>query len=399
MLCKYCRIIHAVDKGYPEREATRDVTSDYPRCDLHWRFVCYVCGKPRHFNGMAWCERSKKFICIRCAKSHKIVRRRFWNWKSYYTLECSLCGKHHPALDYLEFIGKHPWQLNPGMAKQKEGLDSTSEYKQIPSECVSLKEAVGEPQISQAWDRFAHEWADGYTEHGDLNRQYVVDPVIFRLIGKAKGFKILDAGCGNGYLSRLLAKKGARVVGVDISNEFIRMAKQKEKELRLGIEYHVGTLCNLSMCHDGTFDLAVSNLALMDLSDLDKAVGELSRVLKEGGRLVFSIMHPCFSSPPVHGWVRTPLDSERKEDRIYWKVDRYFDKTMEIWRLSREGPPLYSFHRTLSEYVKVLLKRGFTITDLEEPMPSKKAIQKHYREFGNEYERVPWFLIVGAKKR
>jgi len=308
-------------------------------------------------------------------------------------------GKHHPALDYLESRGKHPWQLNPDMAKQKMGLDSATEYRQIPADYVPLREAVSEAQISQAWDKFAHEWADRYTEYGDLNRQHVVDPVTFRLIGSIKDLRVLDAGCGNGYLCRLFAKKGARVVGVDISNEFIKMARQKERDLRLGIEYYVGTVCNLNMYRDESFDLAVSNLALMDLLDLDKAIEELHRVLKNGGRLIFSIMHPCFSSPPVHGWVRTPLDTERKEDRIYWKVDRYFDKTMETWRLSTDGPSLYNFHRPLSEYVKTLLKHGFTITDFEEPVPSKRAIEKHYGDFGDEYERVPWFLIIGAKKQ
>jgi 2-polyprenyl-3-methyl-5-hydroxy-6-metoxy-1,4-benzoquinol methylase len=398
MICRYCQTIHVFDDNYLLRQAAKDVEGDYPRCEWHWRFVCSICGRPRHFNGMTWCEESGGFVCIRCAKSHKVVRRRFWNWKNYYALECPLCGKHHPALDYLEFIGKHPWQLDPRREKRQEGLDPTNEFKQVPADCVSLKQTVSEAHTSRAWSRLAHVWADGYTEHGDLNRQYVVDPVVLGLAGPVKGLKILDAGCGNGYLCRLLAKRGAEAVGIDISNEFIKMARQKEKELPLGIKYYVGTICDLNMCQDETFDIVVSNLVLMDLADLDKAIRELHRVLGKEGRLIFSIMHPCFASPPVHGWVRTPLDTDRKEDRVYWKVDRYFDKTMEIWRLSERQPPLYSFHRPLSEYIKTLLKHGFTITNFEEPTPSEKAVQKHYREFGDEYKRVPWFLIIGARK-
>lgn len=284
------------------------------------------------------------------------------------------------------------------MAKRREGLDPATKYKQIPSEYVPFNKAASEAQISRAWDRLACEWTDHYTEYGDLNRQHVIDPVIFRLTGSVKGLTILDAGCGNGYLCRLLAKKGAKVVGVDISSEFIQMAKWKEKESPLGITYFLGSICDMSLCQDRAFDIAISNLALMDLPDLDKAMRELHRVLKRNGRLVFSIMHPCFADPPVHGWVRTPLDTERKEDRIYWKVDRYFDRTMEIWRLSAEGPPLYSFHRPLSEYIKTLLGQGFSITDFEEPIPPKKAVVQHFREFGDEYKRIPWFLIIGAKK-
>jgi 2-polyprenyl-3-methyl-5-hydroxy-6-metoxy-1,4-benzoquinol methylase len=302
------------------------------------------------------------------------------------------------ALDYLEFIGQHPWQLHPNMKKQKKGLDPAAEVKETPADYVPFTHRVKEPEISRAWNRLAHEWADGYTEYGDLNRQYVIDPVILRMIGRVEGLSVIDAGCGNGYFSRLLAKKGAHVTGVDISSEFIKMARQREKESPLGIKYHLGSICNLGMCHDETFDIAVSNLALMDLPELDKAIEELQRVLKRDGKLVFSIMHPCFASPPVHGWVRMPFDSDRKEDRIYLKVDRYFDKTMEIWRLAKNQPPLYSFHRTLSEYMKTLLGHGFEIIDFEEPVPSRKASREHYREFGDEYDRIPWFLIIGAQK-
>ena len=380
------------------REATRDVNSDYPRCDWHWRFICSICGRPRHFNGMSWCEETCGFICISCAKSHKIVRRKFWKWKLYYALKCDVCGEYHPALDYLEFLGEHPWQLHPNMHERHEGLDPETILKVAEAIYFPLKKGViSEEQISQAWDKLADKWSFGYTEYGDINRQYIIDPAIFRLIGSVKGLSILDAGCGNGYLCRLLATKGAKMVGVDISKKFVKIARQKEKETPLGIVYHVGTLCRLSMFQAETFDMIISNLALMDVLDLEKAIKELHRVLKKKGRLIFSIMHPCFSSSPVHGWVRTPQDSQRKEDWIYWKVDRYFDRSMEIWQFF-DWPYTYSFHRPLSDYIKILIRNGLTITDFEEPVPPKRAMEEHYREFGNECDRISWFLILGARK-
>ena len=380
------------------REATRDVNSDYPRCDWHWRFVCSVCGRPRHFNGMSWCEETHKFICISCVKSHKIVRRKFWKWKLYYTLKCDVCDEYHPALDYLEFLGEHPWQLHPNMQERHEGLDPETTLEVAESIYVPLKKGVvSEEQIEQAWDKLADKWSRGYNEYGDINRQYIIDPAIFRLIGSVKGLTILDAGCGNGYLCRLLATKGARMVGVDVSKKFIKIARRKEKEAPLGIVYHVGTLCRLSMFKAETFDMVISNLALMDVLDLEEAIRELHRVLKKKRRLIFSIMHPCFSSAPVHGWMRTPQDSQRKEDWVYWKVDHYFDRSMQIWQYL-DWPHTYSFHYPLSDYIKTLVRTDFAITDFEEPVPTKKAMEEHYRELGNECDRIPWFLIVGAKK-
>jgi len=108
-------------------------------------------------------------------------------------------------------------------------------------------------------------------------------------------------------------------------------------------------------------------------------------------------MHPCFASSPVRGSVRVPVDSDRKEDWVYWKVDRYFDRSLEIW--GRVGSsPVYSYHRTLSDYINTLIRNGFLSTHFEEPIPSKKDMREHYRELGDECDRVPWFMVIGAKK-
>jgi 2-polyprenyl-3-methyl-5-hydroxy-6-metoxy-1,4-benzoquinol methylase len=398
MICRYCQIIHSFNNSYPLREATRNTKSRYPRCDWHWRFVCSVCGRTKHFNGITWCDEGKKFICLSCAKSHRVVRRKFWNWKYYYALECDTCGEHHSALDYLEFSGKHPWQLHPNMEKKRTDLDKEIEFQpDMPIYFPLNKVVITDEEIAKAWDSLADDWTRGGTEHGDLNREHVIDPAIFRGLGDVRDSSILDAGCGNGYFSRLLARKGAKVVGIDLSRRFIEIAKEAEKKTPLGITYHVGTMADLLKFQDETFDTVVSNMALMDVYGLNEAMLEVRRVLKENGKLVFSIMHPCFSSSPVHGWVRNPADSQRKEDWVYWKVDRYFDESVQVWQYL-DWPHTYSFHRPLSHYVNVLLETGFTITDFEEPIPTKKAMQEHYREFGDEYNRIPWFLVIGAKK-
>lgn len=399
MICKYCQLIHSVDGKYPLREATRDLNSDFPRCEWHWRFVCGACGKPRHFNGVTWCERTRKFICLHCGTDHRLLNGDFWIWRTYYAIGCHDCDERHPALDRLEFQGEHPWQLHSEMLMKRVGLSPENEVQIVPhSTYVPAEEnPVTEEQIAEAWDMVTDKWNSKYTEFGDSNRQFIIDPAIFRILGEVEGLQILDAGCGNGYLCRLLANKGAKMIGIDISRRAIEIAEIREKQAPLGIKYHVGSICNLSMFKDQTFDFIVSNLVLMDAQELNKATKELHRVLKTKGKLVFSIMHPCFSSPPVHGWEKKPIDSDRKEDWIYWKVDRYFDRTREDYRYF-DFPPTYSFHRTLSDYIKALISNGFTITDFEEPVPSKKDMKEHYREFGNECERVPWFLIISAKK-
>ncbi|MEE9510264.1 MAG: hypothetical protein V3V81_07200, partial [Candidatus Bathyarchaeia archaeon] len=69
---------------------------------------------------------------------------------------------------------------------------------------------------------------------------------------------------------------------------------------------------------------------------------------------------------------------------------------VEEWRMY-DFSPVYGFHRPLSEYITLLISNGFTITDFEEPAPTKEDINEHYRGL-NDADRIPWFLVVGAKK-
>ncbi|MFQ5819956.1 MAG: class I SAM-dependent methyltransferase [Candidatus Heimdallarchaeota archaeon] len=385
MTCKYCELIRTFDESYPLREATRDKNSDFPRCEWHWRFVCDMCGKPRHFNGVTWCEETRQFICLLCGKDHRFVEGSFWKWDRFYAIGCGECDRRHPALDRLEFQGEHPWQLHSEMLRESTGLSPEHAIRQPALQFLSQDVPVSEKGIADAWNEVAEGWFRNCGEFGDINREYVIDPVIFRLLGQIKGKCILDAGCGNGYLCRLLAKQGAKITGVDISSKAIELAQIKEKEAPLGISYYVGSLSDLAMFSNQTFDVVISNLVLQDLQDLAGALGELYRVLREEGQLLISLLHPCFTGPTVRGWVKRPRDSSRKEDWLFWKIDRYFDRTTEIIQnFGLEG--VYYFCRSLSDYITALLQQGFTITDLEEPIPDEKAIEQHYRQFGNEYD-------------
>lgn len=395
MICNYCELIHSTDTQYPLREATRDLDSDVPRCDWHWRYVCDVCGKPRHFNGITWCESTGKFICLTCGEYNRIQDGAFWGWQSYYVVGCPFCHESHPTLDRLEFQTAHPWQRHAELRHHRAHLSAEQDYAgAVISTFLPRDRVISDEVVGKAWDSGASKWWGRYDEFGDTNRRYIIDPAMRRILGPVEAIRILDAGCGNGYLCRLLARQGARMVGVDVSKAAIRMAEAAESNAPQGITYHVGSLCDLSMFENDTFDAIVSNIVLDDLQDLNAAIAELARVLKPGGKFIFSILHPCFSSPPVHGWVKVPLDSDRAEDWRYWKVDRYYEQNIETWQWG-DLPPLYSFHRPLSIYMQTLIENDFILTDFEEPVPSIEDIGQHYRQL-HDCIRIAWFLIIGA---
>ena len=396
--CRYCEEIHLVDLRYRVRPAGHDLDSSFPRCDIHWRFVCDGCGRSHHFNGIAWCPTARQFLCIKCARRQRAVRKPFWRWKYHYGLGCPTCGREHAALDRLEYEHKHPWQRTPALARAKRGLSLDEEI--VPPWTYGLvvdPDDITDGKIAAQWDALADLWSSGYTEYGDVNRRYVIDPALFAILGDVKGLRILDAGCGIGYLSRLLAKRGAAVEGQDISKKFVAMASDQERKQPLGVRYRLGSIVDLGAYADRAFDVVVSNLVLQDVRDYRRAVREVGRVLRPDGRFVFSIMHPAFASPPIRGWIQEPRDSNRNEDRLYVKVDRYFDRTTEAWGFG-DGPRVTSFHRPLRDYFEALGEAGFLVRRLEEPVPSARAIEERPRDFLNEYDRIPLFLVIEAVK-
>ena len=99
-----------------------------------------------------------------------------------------------------------------------------------------MKEMTNTDAIS-AWSLYPQDLIEDFGDEGDFTRKYLLNSTIFTLLGDVKGKTILDAGCGQGYLSRLLAKRGAKVTGLEPAEAFYTYAFQREQAERLGITY------------------------------------------------------------------------------------------------------------------------------------------------------------------
>lgn len=353
-----------------------------------------MCGKGRHFHAVSFCQGTGKFFCIACAPEHRAVRRPFWEWSYYYRLECPWRREWHAALDRIEFEGRHPWQMRPAWARRRVGLDPAKSIPAFWSFRVGPADRVTDRAIRRSWDRLAEWWVSRYGPRGDVNREWIIDPVLLSFLGDIGGQRVLDAGCGGGYLARILARRGAQVDGVDVSAKLLARAQVEEERESIGVRYHRADLADLSLFRDRTFDAAVSNVVLQDVRRYRAAIREIFRVLKPGGRFLFSLTHPAFEAPVPGTWAREPEDSERIEDRKFLKVDRYFDRVATYW-----APPgkslLPSFHRPLRDYFEALADAGFVVARYEEPTASKKALERNYRAFA-DLLRVPLFVVVEA---
>ncbi|MFT4711152.1 MAG: hypothetical protein ACI9D0_001204 [Bacteroidia bacterium] len=232
-------------------------------------------------------------------------------------------------------------------------------------------DVVFSPDIADAqhsWDIKAEDWDTQVGEHGDQNRRLNSDPVLWRLCGDVEGLRVLDAGCGTGYLSRAMTRETARVVGVDFSGEMIAIAKRRAEEQDLQIEHHQANCMELfhagSSIEPGTFDLAVSNYVMMDLPDHEAAIAGLFQALRPGGVAVLVLSHPCFPQ----GETTTVAEDPRSPQVTYRWNQNYFDARARIepaWGRFTSAFPCY--HRPISEYFRAFRAAGFAVTDCEEP--------------------------------
>jgi ubiquinone/menaquinone biosynthesis C-methylase UbiE len=145
------------------------------------------------------------------------------------------------------------------------------------------------PKPSAEWDKMASWWHAEAADRGVYHQYTDIDPVVKELLGSVKGNKVIEIGCGNGYFSRALVKRGAKVTALDASSKMIAIASAEEKKKPLGIVCLVRDAARLQGIKSGSFDIAVANMMLMDVLNVEKAIKEIGRVLKPGGKLVFSI--------------------------------------------------------------------------------------------------------------
>ena len=252
------------------------------------------------------------------------------------------------------------------------------------------------------WNKAAEAWVDFVQTGKDYYRDELNNPVMFELLGDISRKCILDLGCGEGYNTRIMAQKGAHVVGVDFSQKMIDFALQQEKKENFGIKYYVLDVGNLHLFSPGIFDVVTCFMALQDIENYKNAVREVWRVLIKGGRFVFVIPHPCFEKRVIDGTVIGGWEykGDRKtSDALYYKVDRYFDThgytiSWDMERLTQHFETT-AFHRTLTDYVDALYEAGFFISRLKEPKPTKRVLKKHSIE---ENLRIPQSVVIEAVK-
>ncbi|OLS19444.1 MAG: Ubiquinone biosynthesis O-methyltransferase [Candidatus Heimdallarchaeota archaeon LC_2] len=408
--CFYCQEYHAIYSDVPLNEVITNINGITPRCFLHYQYECSTCELNIHFNGISWCHECRTFTCIDCGKE-KIKNRNFLIYNYYFEISCINCGTGNPALDYAEYSGNHPYQIgdlwpnqpmniwlpmnnNVEIETKPYTMSGTQRIQQLSSWTINTFEIQtnDDPSnynIIKDWTKFLGR------NHRILLTNFVL-PEMLKMISVKPEEKILEIGCGEGELCRIIAKSGAIVTGIDIS-KIITAAIDSNKNGNLDITYLKANLEDLKeKSETSKFDKIVSNLKIMTIEKLSVFFENVFHNLKIGGDFIFSVSHPFFSLP--NGFpVRIPADSRRNEDK-FWMMDNYFKEgPVRIFENGIQIDPVL-IRRTLSNYLNNMTSIGFSLIEISEPQVNLDLIANFPNQFHNNDDRTPVIMIIKARK-
>jgi len=226
-------------------------------------------------------------------------------------------------------------------------------------------------EIQQQYQRNPEYWRkDKPKLVGDLEQR----PKAVEMLGNIYGKKVIDAGCGTGFVTRMIARKGARVTGIDISEKMLDIAREFEEKIPLGISYEYGDIAKTNTTYNENSYDAISCTGVVHFlypQEYKSFLQEARKLLKKDSPLVISLTHPTLFYPTSPArtqencWVKVspnedkPFDkSQRFDMHLYDTQGNCFDSS--IW------------HHPISFLLNELNQNGFNIDEVFESIFRKE---------------------------
>jgi 2-polyprenyl-3-methyl-5-hydroxy-6-metoxy-1,4-benzoquinol methylase len=274
-----------------------------------------------------------------------------------------------------------------------------------------LKQANEETR--RAWNANAAFWDERMGEGNDFV-EVLTWPATLRQLELRGGERILDIACGNGLTSRRLAALGAEVEAFDFSEALIALAQKRTAQQaspeaaassrRPGqITYHLLDATDeaaLLSLGEGRFDAALCNMALFDMAEIEPLMRALARLLRPGGRFVFSVIHPCFNNSRM-AQVAEMEDRDGELITVYSvKVWGYMTPTVARGAaISGQPQPQLYFHRPLQVLLGAAFDVGFVLDGLEErAFPPDHPEGSTPLSWGGSFSEIPPVLVVRLRQ-
>lgn len=244
------------------------------------------------------------------------------------------------------------------------------------------------------WDEYAPRWvAPGERAWSSESPSWgiwgIPETELRLLPTSMEGMDAVELGCGTGYFSAWMTRRGARVVAIDNSARQLETARRLAAEHETEIEFLHGNAEAVPR-DDESFDFAVSEYGASLWADPEKWVPEAWRLLRPGGRLVFLTNHPLLV-------ICSPLDGSLP---VSEKLERpYFNLGRMDWRDAVDDPGGIEFQRTISSWFELLTSTGFVVDrflELQSPSGGDEVV---FTVTGDWARQWPSEMVFSVRKR
>lgn len=222
---------------------------------------------------------------------------------------------------------------------------------------------------------------------------------IQNMLPELSGKSVLDLGCGTGIFTFLLERQNPeKIVGIDLSDEMLKIAEKKAKERKSKAEFLLGDAAKAFDYVQAEYDFIFSSTTTHYIDNLEMLFSNINKCLKAGGTCILSIIHPVYSAMyPIEHGMEFPSDDE-------WNV-RYLDKRkrayIQPWieyNDDFENQLSTSYHYTFGDYMNAIIKTGLQVEEIREPMPPEEWKESSFGRYDSFIE-TPTYMIMKIRKK
>jgi len=245
-----------------------------------------------------------------------------------------------------------------------------------------------------AWSRVAGKYVEHCRREVNWNKMIEI-PAMRRMLGDVAGKRTLEVGCGCAHYSIWLAQEGAEASGFDPAERLVDQAREDAAAAEVTVDLRVGGLELLAEYPAEHFDIVLFAMMLEYIDDLDAVFAGAARVLKPEGSVAISITHPM-----RHFSERIEMPDGRRLRVVRGYLRRHVLEWTGWIMGNAEGEDVWckSHCRPIEDYMSALVRAGFLIEALREPMAIDECHTLAPRIYQSNTD-CPQFLLIRVVKR